>query len=197
MPEIIDFTKTKKGLAGPPSKRILGILKKGDKILELGNKKFRGKLFRHWYVYHGLQYWCTDINGLDGAIPWDIRKEIPQKLKDIAPFDVITNFGFTEHVQTNEGQAACWAHIHQLLKVGGHISSTLPQPGYWKNHGIPSGYPGIYYPYPEFFEEFAKLNNYKIDDLWINKNKHITCCRLIKLGVNRFVMPDKGMYKNI
>ena len=92
--------------------RALGILIHKWKILELGNKKNPSGLYRTWYESQNVEYHCTDINGQDGAIPWDIRKLPPKEISKLAPFDVITNFGFTEHVQTDEGQAACWENLH-------------------------------------------------------------------------------------
>jgi len=177
--------------------RALGNLKKDLRLFELGNKKNPSGLYREWYLSKGIQYWCTDINEKDGAMGWDIREEVPEKIKELSPFDVVTNFGFTEHVQTDEGQEACWKNIHNILRIGGQLSCVLPQPGYWKKHGIPSGFPGIYYPYPEFFENFAQLNKYEIEDLWIAEDKHLVCCRMKKLVDTEFVMSATGMFKNI
>ena len=78
----------------------------------------------------------------------------------------------------------------------GQLCIVLPQPGYWKRHGIPSGFPGVYYPYLEWYEEFANLNNYKIKDIWTNEEKHLNCCRMQKLKHTIFSMPSSGMYKN-
>lgn len=184
----------------PPEFRTLGSLPPGTCVLELGNKKRtrqkREPLYRTWYESIGVEYWCTDINGEDGAICWDIRLPPPEELVKLSPFDVITNFGFTEHVQTDEGQEACWNNIHSLLKVNGQLSCALPQPGFWKKHGAPSGFPGIYYPFPSFFEEISKLNEYTIEDLWIDNKRHLVCVRMFKLKDNRFIMPTKGMFRN-
>jgi len=176
--------------------RALGELPEGIRLLELGNKKNSGGLYRNWYIDKNVNYWCTDINGRDGAIPWDIREEIPQELLDLAPFDFITNFGFTEHVQTDHGQEMAWKNIHLLLKLGGKLCCTLPQPGYRKDHGKARGFPGIYYPHPEFFENYAELNSYIIEDLWISQN-HLVCCRMIKKRDGDFIMPATGMFKNV
>ena len=176
--------------------RALGELSAGVQLLELGNKKNPSGLYRDWYISKDVKYWCTDINEKDGAIGWDIREEPPEELSKLVPFDVITNFGFTEHVQTDKGQEACWKNIHNMIKVGGQLSCVLPQPGYWKNHGKPSGFPGVYYPYPEFFENFAQLNKYEIKDAWIAEDKHLVCCRLYKMEDNDFVMPSTGMFIN-
>jgi len=177
--------------------RTLGDLPAGTRLLELGNKKNPTGLYRDWYISKGIEYWCTDINAENGAIGWDIRREPPKKISDLLPVDVVTNFGFTEHVQTVDGQAACWRNIHNMLKIGGQLSCALPQPKYWKRHGIPSGFPGIYYPYPAFFENFAELNKYEIKDLWVDEGKHLVCCRLIKTEDDNFIMPKTGMFENV
>jgi len=152
----------------------------GARLLELGNKKNRSGLYRDWYEARGVHYWSTDINGEDGAFPWDIRTAIPKEISDIAPFDCVTNFGFTEHVQTQ--QEDCWRNIHRLVHPAfGQLSCVLPQPGHWLTHGIPSGFPGRWYPHPAFFTEFAKGNGYAVDDLWVDDGAHLVCCRMHRL----------------
>lgn len=177
-----------------PDLRTLGEITAGTRVLELGNKKYnRNKkepLYRTWYESIGVHYWCTDINGKDDAIVWDIRRDPPNSLIELGPFDVVTNFGFTEHVQTDEGQEACWRNIHKMVKPnGGQLSCTTPRPGLWRNHGKSGGFPGIYYPHPEFYVNFAKLNNYTVEDLFINPKGDLVCCRLQRCGNSDFTMP--------
>ena len=150
------------------------------RVMELGNKKNGTGLYRDWYESRGAKYFSTDINGLDGAIPWDIQ--LPPTEEIIAtrpPFDIVTNFGFTEHVQ--DDQAACWENIHDMVHPNyGQLSVVLPAPGSWQHHGVPSGYPGRWYPQPAFFVEFADLNGYVIDDLWVRlkETRDLVCCRM-------------------
>jgi len=171
------------------------------RVLELGNKKNSSGLYRDWYEDEGAAYISTDINGLDGAIPWDIREEPPEQIKLAAPFDIVTNFGFTEHVQ--DRQFDCWKNIHNLVHPNnGQLSIVLPAPGSWPNHGIPSGYPGRWYPHPAFFTEFAKANGYEITDLWsplAKPGRSLICCRMHRVPGREFpfFFSSRFMYDNV
>ena len=166
------------------------------RILELGNKKNGSGLYRDYYEALGGRYFCTDINGKDGAIAWDIRCPMPEVLVKGKPYDIVTNFGFTEHVQ--DRQAECWENIHNLVHPGyGQLSCVTPAPGFWKTHGKASGYPGRWYPHPVFYQEFALLNGYDIEDLWFDEQIKVVCCRLTRLPDERaFEMPS-GLYDNV
>ena len=177
-------------------------VKTGVRIMELGNKKNPTGLYRDWYTARGAEYWCTDINGDDGAFVWDFRKEIIDEIKELMPFDIVTNFGCTEHVQTDAGQEACWKNIHSMIKVGGRLCSVTPEPKQprWANHGKRSFAPGVYYPWLEWYENFAALNGYEIEDGWVRGKElplaHLVCARMVKIEEKEFTMPTTGMYKN-
>ena len=170
------------------------------RVLELGNKKNSTGLYREWYEAQGAGYICADINGLDGAIPWDIRDAPPKEIAALPPFDIVTNFGFTEHVQ--DDQEACWRNIHALVHPNyGQLSCVLPAPGSWRRHGIPSGYPGRWYPHPAFFVEFARNNGYVIDDLWVRlkEGKDLVCCSMHRVPnfAGTFKFSDTYLYDNV
>jgi hypothetical protein len=79
---------------------------------------------------------------------------IPQH--DIERYDVVINFGTTEHVFN---QWNCFAVMHDALRVGGIIYHRLPVSGYLE-HG--------YFCYtPLFFRELAAANRYEIMDLFL------------------------------
>jgi len=166
------------------------------RIMELGNKKNSSGLYRDFYQAHGGRYLSTDINGKDGAIPWDIREPIPDDIRRVIPVDVVTNFGFTEHVQ--DRQDVCWANINAMVHPAfGRLCCVLPAPGGWKTHGVPKGFPGRWYPHPLFFEEFADLNGYVIDDLWYDADKKLVGCRMTRFKDWPFQFPAVGMYDNV
>jgi hypothetical protein len=181
--------------------RALGIKDfRGLRILELGNKKNSSGLYRDWYQAKGGRYLSTDINGQDGAVAWDIREPMPIDIERIIPVDIVTNFGFTEHVQ--DRQAETWANIHAMVHPAfGRLCCVLPAPGGWKNHGKAKGFPGTWYPHPLFFKELARLNMYDIDDLWYDPEQKLVGCRLVRLPdsqkLEKFTFPTVGMYDNI
>lgn len=124
----------------------------GIKMLEFGNQLVRGKDLTSKQMFEGLgaKHVSIDMNGLDGALPFDLREEI----KDIGePFDVVTNFGTTEHIQGDQYQP--FKTMHDLVKKDGIIISILPAGGFLKTHG--------HWRYSsDFFSELSKLNNYEV-----------------------------------
>jgi hypothetical protein len=79
---------------------------------------------------------------------------LPDKYKEF--YDVVLNFGTTEHVfnQWNSFEV-----IHDATRVGGVIYHELPASGYL-DHG--------YYCYtPLFFQDLAKANNYEICQMFL------------------------------
>lgn len=162
----------------------------GTRMLELGNKRTKNKsgvfdTYKDYFTAQGIDHTSIDWNGEDGALKLDLRKPI-----DLEPFDMITNLGTTEHVSEQE---PVWRNIHNLLKVGGVFVNLTPMKGDWWWHGE-------WYPQPEFFEQFAELNGYRIDHLAIGREhpyRNIDV-RMTKLEHKTFVMPDPDtLYNNI
>jgi hypothetical protein len=136
----------------PAEKELLEMVElKGKGVVELGNKKNRNGLYREWYTHRGASYLCLDINGEDGAFPVDFRKPI-----SLAPGDIVTNIGFTEHVGPLwVHQVQCWKNVHSLVKEGGTLVCVTPRPGDWEKHGM-------WQPHLEFYREFAIANGYTV-----------------------------------
>lgn len=150
----------------------------GNRMLELGNKKTGNVSYKSYFESIGIDHTSIDWNGLDGALKLDLRKRI-----EMEPFDMVTNLGTTEHVSE---QYPVWENIHRLCKVGGVIVSMCPLPGDWWWHGN-------WYPTKDFYEEFAKLNHYRIDHLAIGR-EHPTRnidVRMTKLKDGDFIMPPE------
>jgi SAM-dependent methyltransferase len=74
------------------------------------------------------------------------------------PFDIVTNFGFSEHVTDQE---AFWRNHHDLCRPGGIMSGVTPAPefGHWPHHGILQ-------PTVEFYRTLAEANGYTQLRLW-------------------------------
>ena len=154
----------------------------GTTVLELGNKRNSTGLYRDWYHDQGLDYVCLDWNGLDGAVPLDMRYSIePDEIMNGMErgFDVVTNFGFSEHV---EDQMACWSNIHNFVGVGGHLAICMPMMPDWIGHGL-------WMPTLQWYDNFAMVNGYKYEmKVWDRKRRTI-CARMQKTIERSFVMP--------
>ncbi len=117
----------------------------GGRMLELGAKQF-GR-YKAWFQKMEFDHTSVDLNGKGGALPLDLQEPL-----NLGAFDVVTNFGTSEHV---EEQYPCWQNIHEAVKVGGYLVSTTPLPGDWPHHGK-------WYPTLEFYAKFAALNAYEV-----------------------------------
>jgi hypothetical protein len=155
-------------------------------ILEFGNKKNSIGVYKAWLEQQGYRHVSIDINGRDGALPFDYREPIQPLLAALGfpiQYDLVTNSGTIEHVETN--QEAAWRNAFQLTKLGGHQVHITPAAGHWQAHGL-------YHPKREFFEKMAELNYMVIRKLEIFKwtpGKVLTRCVLHKLCEQEFIYP--------
>jgi len=79
----------------------------------------------------GFKHTSIDINGKDGAMKLDLREPIPKELWEA--FQVVTNFGTTEHI---DKQTPVFSNIYELLVKGGVVMHIVPaKDGKLKNHG--------------------------------------------------------------
>lgn len=129
----------------------------GDQILYTSDGRY-GQYADVYYMNQkkiGL-YMSIDLNGLNHSEVWDMGKPIhTQTHHDLyGTFDLLTDFGFQEHVGT-DGQFDwmaiynCWLNKWNLLKIGGIMVSENPLSGHWENHGfqwfIPEFYQGMWF----------------------------------------------------
>ena len=117
------------------------------RMLQLGNKL--GRQYADWFTAAGWTVVVVDLNGCDGALPIDLT--VPGALEHLGKFDMVTNFGTTEHVPE---QDECWASIHKAVAVGGMLACITPLPGHWERHGR-------FYPTMAWYDAFARQNGYK------------------------------------
>lgn len=78
----------------------------------------------------GASYVAIDINGRDGTLKLDLGKPLPKEYH--GQFDLVTNIGTAEHVET--GQEQCFENIHALCRVGGLMIHAMPETGSWPKH---------------------------------------------------------------
>ena len=135
---------------------------KGMRILEFGNKKTGKQLYRDEYLLNGAStYHSVDINGEDGAIPIDLRRddaadEIKTKT-GYNSFDFITNIGTSEHVTIQKSFYKC---VHELMHEGTYVVHWTPQAKKRIEHSRAGS---VWHAYPEFFEHLAAMNGYAIE----------------------------------
>jgi hypothetical protein len=107
-------------------------------------------LARDFWTWLGLNYASIDIDGSPGSIPLDLNyDEVPTAF--IGKYDVVTNFGTTEHVAN---QLQSFKIVHDLVTPGGLMLHVLPASG-GLNHGLVSYN-------PKFFWMLGRSNGYKI-----------------------------------
>ena len=158
----------------------------GSTMLELGNKRKGNMVYKRVFESLGIRHTSIDINGKDGALPYDLRKPL-----DLGTFDMVTNFGTTEHVSERDyqGQITCWRNVLGFMAIDSVLVSITPlkECQKWARHGR-------WYPQPEFFEELAEHNGLEVDRLYTDSN--LVYARLVKLENVPFVMPLRGMWRN-
>ena len=149
-------------------------------VLELGNKTTRrgGIPYRDWYIDQGCEYVSVDWNGKDGALKRDLQQPL-----NLGTFDLVTNFGTTEHV---ERQEPCWENVHEAVKLGGKFVNHTPSPGHMRAHGF-------WHPSLEWFEEFAALNGYEIERL--TNDVPVIHARLKKITDKPFTLPSTPIHR--
>lgn len=158
----------------------------GNTMLELGNKVKGELVYKDVFEGLGMVHVSIDMNGLNDALPIDLRQPF-----DLGTFDMITNFGTTEHVSVNDyaGQVACWKNLLDAMHVGSVLVSITPKPRAqrWTRHGR-------WYPTVEFFYNLAEVNGLEVERAYTDAS--LVYARLTRLSEKEFVMPSEGMYIN-
>lgn len=107
----------------------------GLRMAELGNQHVWEDVFgqrvaaKQVFERFGVEHVSFDRNGENGAIKLDLGEPLPAEHHG---FDIVTNIGTAEHVETNQEQ--CFANIHALCRVGGVIAHVMPEAGSWRGH---------------------------------------------------------------
>lgn len=102
-------------------------------------------------VFGAGSYRALDFGDPSADYRADLNHPLP---RGIGQFDVVANFGTTEHV-FNIGQS--FANIHRLLKPGGLQLHTLQSYGYIDH--------GFYNVHPCAYVDLARANHYEVVDL--------------------------------
>jgi len=116
-------------------------------------------------IFGGGSYRSLDLTDPRADFALDLNLPLPV---DVGCYDVVTNFGTTEHV-FNIGQA--FANIHKLLKVGGIQLHAIPSYGYIDH--------GFYNIHPCTYLDMARANEYEIVDVLYIDNINVRMARPI------------------
>jgi len=135
----------------------------------------------------GVKHTSFDIAGKYGSIPVDLSK--PVKSEWHGQFDMVTNFGTIEHV--NSSQYWAFRNMHELCMRGGVMVHTLPLAGTYKGHCK-------YYYTTTYINNLARMNNYRVilNEVRIrneSKNQSLICSILMKSFDNEFI--NEGEFK--
>lgn len=159
----------------------------GNSCLELGNKKNGPFIYKEAFEQLGYRHVSVDWNGENGALPFDLRHPI-----SLGTFDLVTNFGTSEHVDSQEG---VWQNMVSACHDGSVLISTVPIPG-----GKDWWWHGIAYPEQAFYVALAALNGFEIERLYTvgDVGRRMWFARLRKVGPpTPFCMPTGEIYNNV
>jgi len=118
------------------------------------------------YGWLGIKdYESIDSNGDFGAHVFDLNKDIRKTYKYKEQFDLVTNFGTTEHVFD---QHMCFKNIHNLTKSGGYMLHGVPLATLDKNINH-----CFYCINPPLYKDLAVANNYTLTSMWLQINDKI------------------------
>jgi hypothetical protein len=115
-----------------------------ESMLELGNKRAGDFVYKGYFEGRGIRHVSVDLNGKDGSLALDLQEPLY-----LGQFDVVTNFGTSEHVELQE---PVWRNIHEAGRWHIHV---IPHHGDWPGHGK-------WYVTKESIAYLAGLNGYKI-----------------------------------
>lgn len=163
----------------------------GETMLELGGKwcSQAGVTYKSVFEGMGIAHVSIDWNSEHSARALDLREPL-----DLGQFDIITNFGTSEHVSE---QAGVWANIHRAGKVGAIYCGQTPYPG-----GESWWWHGEWYPTEQFYHQFGRLNGWEIERLYRggtapHENLYCRMRKLYECMGNVFTMPDVALiYRN-
>lgn len=125
---------------------------RAGRMLQLGSKPRQA--FMDPFTAMGFEVVGVDLDGKEGCVSLDLCE--PGVLKQFGKFDIITNYGTTEHCgDIVEEQVDVWRNLHDALKVGGWFVSTTPNIHRWRRHGI-------WLPGTNWFNGFSATNGYSV-----------------------------------
>jgi hypothetical protein len=134
----------------------------GCRMMELGDQQMychanvpEASAAKSYFEALGVQHTSIDLNGALGAIPLDLSKPIDRPAW-IQAFDVVTDFGTTEHVGRDLAALhACRQSCHAWCRPGGLLIFVNPKTGHWPGHGF-------HYFTTKHYEALAAACHYRV-----------------------------------
>ena len=121
------------------------IIELGNQIIYFGSEY--GKPAKPMFQNMGYEHTSIDMNEKDGAKKYDLNK-----IKPFARFDIITDFGTSEHVKNFY---MAWVNKHHFTEINGVIINENPKVDNWHGHGF-------HYVTIDFYKELTGLGLYEI-----------------------------------
>jgi hypothetical protein len=152
----------------------------GDQDIIFGENK--GRKMRHLEGSYYSKWESIDLHKREGVTIKDLSIEHPEEYL----WDIVSNFGTSEHVEPKTGHYNCWKNIHEWTKIGGYSIHEIPEIGSWKGHCR------YYYDF-DFFKNFEKIG-YDIIDLFhieYEKNGNLIFCLMKKIEEKEFFDLDE------
>ena len=123
-----------------------------------------------WEKLGFIEIFFVDLNRKHDSIHIDMNMEIDSRVLCNKTFDVVANFGTTEHIFN---QFQTFKNIHSLCQTNGLMIHSVPLQGAL-NHGF-------FNYHPNFFFDLAQANNYKIEYAGV-RHKKLENYNWIELG---------------
>lgn len=140
--------------------RVLGKCSRGLRVCDLGNQHSGWQFnacVKHVMKWLGYDHVSIDINGLDDSLALDLSKPLPIEL--LGTFDLVTNAGTTEHVNTTVDFVDQWQAFKSVHDLARKDNAVFP-------HVIPNEdgrHAACRYVYRDgFLSALAKVCNYEI-----------------------------------
>ena len=152
----------------------------GDQDIIFGENK--GRKMRDLERPYYSKWESIDLHKREGVTIKDLSVEHTEEYL----WDIVSNFGTSEHVEPKTGHYNCWKNIHGWTKIGGYSIHEIPEIGSWKDHCR------FYYDF-DFFRKFEKIG-YTIIDLChikYEKNGNLIFCLMKKLDEKSFFEPTE------
>ena len=125
-----------------------------DLDIPLGGQQHKnGFVTKYFWTKIGFNHTSIDMNGLDGSLNLDLRKDLSEVFPE--KFDFVYDGGTGEHV---DNQYMCFKNVHNFTKPGGLMCHVLPKVGTVPGHCQ-------YYYTLESFKVLAEICEYEVKEL--------------------------------